>query len=163
MSPCTYALWSWRRVPRNWHPGELFVLCFRFWNLDLAEVTGRFESPLKAAGVCSHQPEFVVRVWLRGVSSCSCGNHMRIFGGLYENIGGLHENSGGIVNCNGGAPLTPKIPSIFFTNFYSFWPTWRNLFLYQKSMRTWGSNCKILKLPCWTSTFKNYSSSFHGI
>jgi hypothetical protein len=45
---------------------------------------------------------------------------MRIFGGLYENIGGLHENSGGIVNCNGGAPLTPKIPSIFFTNFYSF-------------------------------------------
>jgi hypothetical protein len=33
----------------------------------------------------------------------------------------------------------------------------------KKSMRTWGSNHRILKLPCWTSTSKNYSSSFHGI
>jgi hypothetical protein len=28
--------------------------------------------------------------------------------------------------------LTPKIPSVFLTNFYSFWPTWRNPFIYQK-------------------------------
>jgi hypothetical protein len=28
--------------------------------------------------------------------------------------------------------LTPKIPSIFLTNFRSFWPTWRDPFLYQK-------------------------------
>jgi hypothetical protein len=29
-------------------------------------------------------------------------------------------------------------------------------------MRTWGSSRRILKLPCWTSTSKNYNSSFHG-
>jgi hypothetical protein len=28
--------------------------------------------------------------------------------------------------------LTPKIPSVFLTNFCSFWPSWRNPFLYQK-------------------------------
>jgi hypothetical protein len=28
--------------------------------------------------------------------------------------------------------LTPTIPSVFLTNFCSFWPTWRNPFLYQK-------------------------------
>jgi hypothetical protein len=28
--------------------------------------------------------------------------------------------------------LTPKIPSVLLTNFYSFWPSWRNPFLYQK-------------------------------
>jgi hypothetical protein len=59
--------------------------------------------------------------------------------------------------------LTPKIPSIFLTNFCSFWPSWRNPFLYQKNMRTWGINCRVLKLLCWTSTSKNYSSSFLGI
>jgi hypothetical protein len=28
--------------------------------------------------------------------------------------------------------LTPKIPSVFWTNFCSFWPSWRIPFLYQK-------------------------------
>jgi hypothetical protein len=28
--------------------------------------------------------------------------------------------------------LTPKIPSVFLTNFWNFWPSWRNPFLYQK-------------------------------
>jgi hypothetical protein len=60
-----------------------------------------------------------------------------------------------------------KFLLFFLTNFYSFWPTWRNPFLDHFSTRvkkfSWGSNCRILKLPCWTSTSKNYSSSFHGI
>jgi hypothetical protein len=30
-------------------------------------------------------------------------------------------------------PLTPKIPFDFLTNFCSFWPSWKNPFLYQKS------------------------------
>jgi hypothetical protein len=28
--------------------------------------------------------------------------------------------------------LTPKIPFVLLTNFGSFWPTWRNPFLYPK-------------------------------
>jgi hypothetical protein len=30
-------------------------------------------------------------------------------------------------------------------------------------MKTWGSNHRIFGLPCWTSTSKNYSPSFHGV
>jgi hypothetical protein len=59
--------------------------------------------------------------------------------------------------------LTPKIPFVFLTNFCSFWPSWRIPLLYQKKMRIWRSNHRILKLSCWTSTSKNYNSSFHGI
>jgi hypothetical protein len=51
-----------------------------------------------------------------------------------------------------------------------FWPisalsdlVGRIHFSTKKSIRTWGSNRRILKLHCWTSTSKHYSSSFHGI
>jgi hypothetical protein len=66
--------------------------------------------------------------------------------------------------------LTPKIPSAFFYQFLQFLTyleEWKleevTHFSTKKSMKTWGSNHRILKLPCWTSTSKNYRSSFHGI
>jgi hypothetical protein len=36
-------------------------------------------------------------------------------------------------------------------------------FYKNQSMRTWRSNNRIFELPCWTSTSKNHSPSFHGI
>jgi hypothetical protein len=57
--------------------------------------------------------------------------------------------------------LTPKIPCVFLPISAIFDLLGGIHFYTKKSMRTWGSNCR--KLPCWTSTSENYSSSFHAI
>jgi hypothetical protein len=38
----------------------------------------------------------------------------------------------GYCDFDGEEMLAPKIPSVFLTNFWNFWPSWRNPFLYQK-------------------------------
>jgi hypothetical protein len=62
----------------------------------------------------------------------------------------------------GRSPLTPKIPSIFLPIFAVSDLLGGIHFFTKKSMRTWGSNHRILMLPCWTSTSQT-CSSFHGI
>jgi hypothetical protein len=59
--------------------------------------------------------------------------------------------------------LTLKIPRGFLTKLYNFWHSWRIIFSKNQSMRTWRSDHRISKLPCWTSISKTYSMSFHGI
>jgi hypothetical protein len=59
--------------------------------------------------------------------------------------------------------LTPRIPCVFLPNSIVFDIVGKINFSKNKSMRIEGSNCKILKLPCWKPTSKNHSYSFHGI
>jgi hypothetical protein len=59
--------------------------------------------------------------------------------------------------------LTPKIPCVFLPNFAVFDIVGKINFSKKKIMINEGSNCKILRLPCWKPTSKNYSASFHDI
>jgi hypothetical protein len=59
--------------------------------------------------------------------------------------------------------LTPKIHCGFSAKLGNFGHSWRNHFSKSLNVKTKRSNCRILKLLCWTSTSKNYNPLFYGI